>query len=169
MRRKMTIKSIGIIHSPFKQASGTPIQPSFAEGLEGTVELTARYKDALADLRGFERIWLLYWFDRVSEFRPKVKPYMDDSLRGLFATRAPSRPNPIGLSCVRLVSIKGCTLHIADVDILDGTVLLDIKPYVPKFDCYKVEHTGWLDKTKRKNTKADKRFYQDTKKQNKRN
>lgn len=159
----MEIQPIGTIHSPFRDASGVPIQPVFAEGCEGIVEVLSRYTDALVDLEGFERIWLLYWFDRVAAFRAKVKPYMDDEEHGLFATRAPARPNPIGLSCVRLVSIEANTLRVADVDILDGTPLLDIKPYVGEFDCFEVKRNGWLDTTGAKDRRSDKRFFQSDK------
>jgi tRNA-Thr(GGU) m(6)t(6)A37 methyltransferase TsaA len=84
---------------------------------------------------------------------------MDQRPRGLFATRAPSRPNPIGMSCVRLVSVVGDTLHVADVDMLDGTPLLDIKPYAPRFDCYEVARSGWLDRVSGRDTSADDRFH----------
>ncbi len=155
----MEIQLIGTIHSPFRDARGVPIQPAFAEGCEGIVEVLPRYMDALADLEGFERIWLLYWFDRAAAFRTKVKPYMDDEEHGLFATRAPARPNPIGLSCVRLVTVEANTLRVADVDILDGTPLLDIKPYVARFDCFAVKRNGWLDTARARDTTSDKRFF----------
>lgn len=160
----MKIKTIGIIHSPFSQSDGAPIQPIFAKDYEGTVEVYKEYEEALPDLDGFERIWLLYWFDRASEFKSKVKPYMDERWHGLFATRAPSRPNPIGLSCVKLLSVKANILHVCDIDIMDGTPLLDIKPYVGKFDCFKVRRNGWLDTVQKGNTKSDSRFYHNKKK-----
>jgi tRNA-Thr(GGU) m(6)t(6)A37 methyltransferase TsaA len=139
------IQPIGVIRSPFKQASGTPIQPAFAAGAEGVVELDPRFSAALKDLDGFERIWLLYWFHQAAPPRLTVQPYMDDKAEhGLFATRAPCRPNPIGMSAVRLLRITGCHLHVTDIDILDGTPLLDIKPYVPKFDHFEVKRIGWL-------------------------
>jgi tRNA-Thr(GGU) m(6)t(6)A37 methyltransferase TsaA len=155
----MEVKPIGIIHSPFREAKGTPIQPVFAQGSEGTVEVFAEFQEGLADLEGFERIWLLFWLDRASLCKLKVKPYMDDKLRGLFATRAPSRPNPIGMSCVKLLSVEGNVLKVAELDILDGSPLLDIKPYVGKVDCFDVRRSGWLDTIEHKNTKADERFY----------
>lgn len=160
----MKLKPIGIIHSPFSQTDGIPIQPVFAQGCEGTVEVYGEFKEALLDLDGFERIWLLYWFDRASEFKLKVKPYMDDRWHGLFATRAPSRPNPIGLSCVKLLSVKANIIHVSEIDILDGTPLLDIKPYVGKFDCFEVRHNGWLDTSDKGNMKSDNRFYNNQKK-----
>jgi len=156
----MDIKPIGIIRSPFQHSAGTPIQPAFAQGTEGTVEVFSKFAEALSDLEGFERIWLLCWLDRASQFHLKVKPYLDRQPRGLFATRAPSRPNPIGLSCVKLLSVENNRLHVADIDLLDGTPLLDIKPYVKKFDCFDVRRNGWLDAVAKENTQADDRFFQ---------
>lgn len=155
----MEVKAIGTIHSPFRDASGVPIQPAFAEDAEGTVEVMAEYAEALADLDGFERIWLLYWFDRAAPFKARVRPYLDNQSHGLFATRAPVRPNPIGLSCVKLLSVEGATLHIGGVDILDGTPLLDIKPYANRFDRFDVTRNGWLDAAQSGLTKSDERFF----------
>ena len=152
---------IGVIHSTHKQAAGTPIQPCMADAAEGWVEVFHEYTEALADLDGFERVWLIYWFDRATGGKLKVKPFLDDTERGLFATRAPCRPNPIGMSAVRLLGIAGARIRIADVDILDGTPLLDIKPYVPRFDSYPQARAGWLDKEtsrRRDDVKADNRF-----------
>ena len=154
----MNIEPIGVIHSPFHRAAGTPIQPSLAEGVEGTVEVFDPFAAGLKDLEGFERIWLVYWFDRASAARLVVKPYMDNMERGLFATRAPCRPNPIGLSSVRLLAVEGCRLRIADVDVLDGTPLVDLKPYVPRFDCFPVRRVGWLETAKESGGLADDRF-----------
>ena len=158
----MEIQPIGTIHTSFRHASGVPIQPVFARGSDGMVEVFPEYEEALADLEGFERIWLLCWFDRSSAFRTKVTPYLDDTARGLFATRAPARPNPIGLSCVRLLGIEANKLRVTEVDILDGTPLLDIKPYVQQFDCFDVKRNGWLDTTDRARTRADSRFLRNT-------
>ncbi|HNS23112.1 MAG TPA: tRNA (N6-threonylcarbamoyladenosine(37)-N6)-methyltransferase TrmO [Sedimentisphaerales bacterium] len=133
---------IGIICSPFTQAAGTPVQASMAEGTTGTVEILPAFAAGLKDLDGFDRIWLLYWFDRTVAPKLIVTPYLDDQPHGVFATRAPARPNAIGMSAVRLLRIDGCILHVADVDILDGTPLLDIKPYVPQFDHLPAERTG---------------------------
>ncbi|MFW6163530.1 MAG: tRNA (N6-threonylcarbamoyladenosine(37)-N6)-methyltransferase TrmO, partial [Planctomycetota bacterium] len=140
----MQFEPIGTVHSPFAEARGTPIQPRAAEGAEGTVEVFEPYIAGLADLDGFERIWLLYWFDRAAGARMTVTPFLDGQPRGLFATRAPCRPNPIGLSCVRLLRIEGGVLHVADIDVLDNTPLLDLKPYAPAFDSFDVARTGWL-------------------------
>ncbi len=157
----ININPIGVIHSSLTSTDGAPIQPAFAQNFEGTVEVYKEFEEALLDLDGFEKIWLLCWFDRASKFKLKVKPYLDDKLHGLFATRAPSRPNPIGLSCVKLLSIKKNILRVCEIDILDGTPLLDIKPYVGKFDCFEVRRNGWMDTADKGNTKADNRFYKD--------
>jgi tRNA-Thr(GGU) m(6)t(6)A37 methyltransferase TsaA len=139
-------KPIGIIHSPFKEPSGTPIQPAGARNIEGTVEIASEYVMGLEDIEGFSHIILIYHFHLSRRHLLKVKPYLDEKSHGVFATRAPSRPNPIGISIVRLVKVDGNVLHIKDVDIVDGTPLLDIKPYVPEFDTRKVERIGWLEK-----------------------
>lgn len=154
------LKPIGIIHSPHRQATGTPVQPCRARGVEGQLELLDPALAAgLADLQGFERIWLICYFDRASPAKMTVIPYRDTQPRGLFATRAPARPNPIGLSCVKLLRIDGTTLHLSDVDLLDGTPVLDIKPYVPAYDNYPVTRCGWTDHvTDRDNITADDRF-----------
>jgi tRNA-Thr(GGU) m(6)t(6)A37 methyltransferase TsaA len=158
MTKVLSLQPIGIIHTPFVKQEGTPVQPALAEGAEGWIELHEQYLPALKDLDGFERIWLLYWFDRVGEVKLEVVPYLDTVMRGLFATRAPARPNPIGISSVRLLGIEKNILRVADVDILDGTPLLDIKPYCPKFDAYEVQRVGWLEGTGQKRPLADDRF-----------
>jgi tRNA-Thr(GGU) m(6)t(6)A37 methyltransferase TsaA len=137
---------IGIIRSPFKTTAGTPIQAAGARGIAGRIEIFPEYTAGLADLAGFSHIYILYHFHLSKKFSLTVKPFLDDQKRGLFATRAPSRPNPIGLSVVRLVSITESNLEIKDVDMLDGTPLLDIKPYVPDFDMRQVDRTGWIGK-----------------------
>jgi tRNA (adenine37-N6)-methyltransferase len=156
----MKLHPIGTIHTPFTQQRGTPIQAAVAQGAQGRVELLPRYAEALADLDGFERIWLIYAFDRARPLRLTVTPYLDTHPRGLFATRAPSRPNPIGMSCVRLLGIEGTTLQVADIDVLDGTPLLDIKPYAPRFDHFEVQRSGWLDQVGTGRRVADDRFEQ---------
>jgi len=122
-----------------------PIQPSGAAGVKGTVEVLPEYTDGLQDLDGFSHVILLYLFDRSVGYALKVVPFMDSTPRGLFSTRAPKRPNPIGLSVVRLEGITGRVLHIDGVDILNETPLLDIKPYVPAFDAPPECRTGWLE------------------------
>lgn len=153
-------KPIGIIHSPFKKPKGTPIQPAGAEDISGTVELFPEYADGLKDLGGFSHIFLIYHFHLSGENSLRAKPFMDKETHGVFAMRGPSRPNSIGISVVRLVGIEGNELNIQDVDIVDGTPLLDIKPYVPEFDIREVKKIGWLEKYVHKlsTSKDDGRF-----------
>ncbi len=136
-----------------------PIQASAAEDTKGTVEVFPEFTDGLKDVEGFSHIILLYHFHLAGNAL-QVKPYMDDQLRGVFATRAPSRPNPIGMSIVRLVRVEGGRLHIQDVDVVDGTPLLDIKPYVPEFDAREATSIGWLKKRvdRLRKTRDDGRF-----------
>jgi tRNA-Thr(GGU) m(6)t(6)A37 methyltransferase TsaA len=142
---EVTLHPIGVIHSPHTAPAKTPIQPSFATGIPGTVEIDPAYAEGLTDLEGFSHIWLVYFFDRASDVRLTVKPFLEDLPHGVFATRAPCRPNPIGVSLVRLLRREDRTLHIEDVDILDNTPLLDIKPYVNRFDRRDNARCGWLD------------------------
>lgn len=157
--KSIHIDAIGTIRTPFKEASGTPIQAVYAQGAEGQVEVNRKFVSALDDIEGFERLWLVYWMDRVGPFHPKVVPYRDTMEHGLFATRSPSRPNPIGMSAVRLVKRKGPVLYVADVDILDGTPLIDIKPYIPEFDAHPVSRAGWFDNPGVDRRRADDRFH----------
>lgn len=138
-------KPIGVIHSPFKEPRGTPIQPAGAKGVKGTVEVFPEYAEGLKDIEGFSHIILLYHFHLAKGSALLAKPYTDNETHGVFAMRGPSRPNPIGVSVVCLVKVEGNTLHIQDVDIVDGTPLLDIKPYVPEVDTRKVARIGWLE------------------------
>ena len=144
----ITYRPIGIIHSPFTDIAGMPIQPRGAAGVRGSVEVRPEFAAGLQDLAGFSHVILLYHFHRVREARLTVTPFLDAQPRGVFATRAPQRPNPIGLSIVKLLGIEGNILHIENVDILDGTPLLDIKPYVPEFDQYPAERIGWLEQAR---------------------
>ena len=152
------IRPIGVIRTPFPNAAGTPIQSAVAGGTEGRVELLAEFAEGLRDLDGFERIWLIYSFDRAAEQQLVVTPYLDVVEHGVFATRAPARPNRIGMSAVRLLAIRVTTLIVADVDMLDGTPLLDIKPYVPAFDSFLVGKVGWFDGLRTEGAVADGRF-----------
>ena len=160
----MELIPIGVVHSPFKQASGTPVQPATADKeVRGQVEVYAEYAQGLKDLEGFERIWLLFWCHKAAETKLLTTTYLDkENAHGLFSCRAPARPNPIGLSCVRLVSVNDCILEVAELDILDGSPLLDIKPYAPQFDHFAVQKSGWLDKSWKKEgasrAVADSRF-----------
>lgn len=143
---KFDYRPIGIIHSPFKSREGTPIQPIGAIGVRAKVEIFPEYVEGLQDLEGFSHIILLYHCHLSQAYKLKVKPFLDDVERGLFATRAPARPNPIGISVVRLIQIERATLSVQDIDIIDQTPLLDIKPFVPDFDMRKAQRTGWLEK-----------------------
>ncbi|RKZ21781.1 tRNA (N6-threonylcarbamoyladenosine(37)-N6)-methyltransferase TrmO [bacterium] len=145
LNMEIKYRPIGIIHSPFKEPRGTPIQTSAARGIEGVVEIFPEYTEGLKDLEGFSHIILIYHFHLSKKHPLKVKPYLDDQPHGVFATRSPARPNPIGLSVVRLKRIEGNILYVEDVDVVDGTPLLDIKPYVPEFDLKNAESTGWLE------------------------
>ena len=119
---------VGVVTSPFTSREGMPIQASAARGVRGAIEIFAVYGEGLKDLDGFSHIILLYHFHRTRETSLTVTPFLDDRPRGVFATRSPNHPNPIGLSVVRLLSVGSLHLSIEDVDILDGTPLLDIKP-----------------------------------------
>lgn len=151
---------IGTIHSPFTEPAGMPIQPSGATGVPGSVMIDEKFREGLRDLCGFSRIILLYHLHRSQGYALDVIPFLDTVPHGVFATRAPRRPNAIGLSIVRLISVNGCELVIEDVDIVDGTPLLDIKPYVPEFDCYPDEKSGWFAGCREKvaSMRADQRF-----------
>lgn len=158
--REIIYKPIGVIRTPFKSPVGVPIQPSAGRGVKGLVEVFPEYAEGLKDLEGFSHIILIYHFHLIKKTSLKVIPYMDNEYRGVFATRAPARPNPIGISIVKLVKIEENKLHIEDVDIVDGTPLLDIKPYVPEFDYRPKVKIGWLEKRikKLKDTRDDGRF-----------
>jgi tRNA-Thr(GGU) m(6)t(6)A37 methyltransferase TsaA len=139
------LNPIGVIHSPFTDPASMPIQPVSANSASGSVELLPEFAAGLRDLEGFSHILLFYHFHRSRPFALAVTPYLDTVPRGLFATRAPNRPNPIGLSLVRLARIDGSRLHVENIDVLDGTPLLDIKPHVPDFDCAPGARIGWLE------------------------
>ncbi len=155
------LRFIGRIRSPFAAAPGTPIQPACADAAEGTVIVDEQFTSALDDIEGFERIWLIYWLDRADPYRAHVIPYRDTKEHGVLATRSPCRPNAIGLSTVRLLGRVGNRLRVADVDVLDDTPLLDIKPYVPEFDAYPTSRAGWLENGGCSDRRvADRRFHQ---------
>ena len=154
------VTPIGVIHSPFREPKEVPIQSSAARDIEGRVEVYQDYITGLEDLDGFSHIILIYYFHLSKDYSLKVKPFMDNTLRGVFATRAPSRPNPLGLSIVRLMKINENILYIKDVDIVDNTPLLDIKPFVPEFDSRDNIRIGWLKENiyKLSKSKDDGRF-----------
>lgn len=153
-------RPIGVIHSPFKEPKGVPIQPSGRKDIKGTIELKPEYEDALKDLEGFSHIILIYHLHLSQGYKLHVIPFLDDVERGLFATRAPRRPNPIGMSVVSLERIEGTKLYVSDLDIVDGTPLLDIKPYIPKFEKTGEIRIGWLESKAHRSddTVADNRF-----------
>ena len=136
---------IGLIRSPHKELSRIPIQAVFCEGIEGTVVLNVRYIDGLKDLDGFSHIYLFYYFNKSRKTCLRIKPYLSDEEHGVFATRAPHRPNKLGMSLVRLRRVEDNILYIRDIDILDGTPLLDIKPYIRRFDSKETVKSGWQD------------------------
>jgi tRNA-Thr(GGU) m(6)t(6)A37 methyltransferase TsaA len=158
--KEIKYHAIGVIRSPFKHPQGMPIQPSAAKGVIGSIEIAPKYVDGLRHIQGFSHIILLYDFHLSKGYSLKVTPFLDNHSHGVFATRAPRRPNAIGLSVVRLMRANGRILHIRDLDILDGTPLLDIKPYVPMFDVHRVDRIGWLAKKRAMISarKADERF-----------
>jgi tRNA-Thr(GGU) m(6)t(6)A37 methyltransferase TsaA len=158
--KPIVFNPIGVIHTPFPEPRGAPIQPSRSKQAKGSVEVFSEFVPGIKDLDGFSHIVLLYHFHLSRGFDLEVKPFLDDQLRGLFATRAPRRPNGIGLSVVRLERIEGNTLHIMDVDMVEGTPLLDIKPHVPTFGEPEKYRIGWLEGKARRavDTDADDRF-----------
>ncbi|MGP8246237.1 MAG: tRNA (N6-threonylcarbamoyladenosine(37)-N6)-methyltransferase TrmO [Bryobacteraceae bacterium] len=158
MSNELKMEPIGVIETPFHEPAGTPIQPSRANGARGKVRVDPPFRAGLRDLEGFERIWLIYWFHRRPSSALVVTPFLDQQQRGVFATRAPAHPTPIGISAVRLIGIEEDVLEVADVDMIDGTPLLDIKPYVPEFDSYPASRAGWLDESNSRSRLADGRF-----------
>ncbi|MGD2064243.1 MAG: tRNA (N6-threonylcarbamoyladenosine(37)-N6)-methyltransferase TrmO [Nitrospirota bacterium] len=156
----IAFRPIGTIYSPYASTADMPIQPRGALGIAGRVEVLPELAEGLKDLSGFSHIYLLYHFHKTTEMRLSVVPFLDSQARGVFATRAPTRPNPLGLSVVRLREVRGNVLMVENVDVLDGTPLLDIKPYVPAFDHWDVESTGWLAHRglQAQATKSDERF-----------
>lgn len=157
---KILYEPIGVIHSPFNDLSSMPIQPTSDVSGPGSVEIFTPFVDGLEDLDGFSHIILIYHLHKVRGASLTVTPFLDSKTHGVFATRAPTRPNPIGLSVVKLIRVEGQTLHIEDLDILNGTPLLDLKPYVPEFDHEPHARIGWLEKAKglSKKTLSDNRF-----------
>ncbi|MFC2076273.1 tRNA (N6-threonylcarbamoyladenosine(37)-N6)-methyltransferase TrmO [candidate division KSB1 bacterium] len=158
---KWTPKPIGIIHSGYQLQTGTPVQGAFTPESRGQVEIFTEFEEGLRDIDGFDRIFLIYHCHRSGPVRLRVTPYLDTVERGLFAVRAPARPNPIGLTVVKLISREGRFLKVSGVDILDNTPLLDIKPYIPPFDSFPDCHHGWIEQRLKKsdrNLRADSRF-----------
>ncbi len=143
--KEIVFEPIGVVRSPFSDVKGMPIQASGARGTRGSIEIKPQLVEGIKDLDGFSHIILLYFFHRCKGFSLQVTPFLDQQTHGVFATRVPRRPNGIGISIVRLVRINDNILEIEDVDILDQTPLIDIKPFVPEFDHRNAEMTGWFN------------------------
>lgn len=144
MNRDIVFRAIGTIHTPFKDIAGMPVQPQGARGVAGTAVIEEAYREGLLDLEGFSHLYLIYHLHLCQGCSLQVKPFLDNRLHGIFACRSPRRPNAIGLSLVRLIGVEGSALHIEDVDMVDGTPLLDIKPHVPLFDAAMEARIGWF-------------------------
>ncbi|KZX15850.1 putative tRNA (adenine(37)-N6)-methyltransferase [Methanobrevibacter cuticularis] len=159
---KIEFNSLGIIYSPFKELEGMPIQPIGAKGIKGEIHLNKDLIEGLKDLEEFSHLTLVYYLHEVKSHSLRVKPFLDNTHHGIFATRSPKRPNPIGISVVELNSIKDNIIHISNVDILNGTPVLDIKPYVPQLyeETCKDLKIGWFEEKHKdaKNKKSDNRF-----------
>ena len=154
------IKPIGVIHSPFQTIEEMPIQPRGAAGTKGRIHVEEAFQAGLKDLDGFSHIFLIYSFHKVTRTALTVVPFMDTQPRGVYATRSPLRPNHIGISIVRLEKIEGNLLHVIDIDVLDGTPLLDIKPYMDKFDGVTDSRSGWMQASEKDvaEKRSDSRF-----------
>lgn len=144
MGETLIVEPIGIIHSPFRELENMPVQSVGAQHVEGSVVVYERFSEGLRDLEGFSHIYLVYHFHKANRTKLRVIPYMDTVERGVFATRSPLRPSHVGLSIVELLSVTGSVLMVRGVDVLDGTPLIDIKPYVPPFDCREDATSGWM-------------------------
>ena len=151
---------IGFIHSPFTDLENMPIQPAGKASGPGTVDILPEFSEGLKDVESFSHVILIYHLHRVRRHQLTVTPFLDQQPRGIFATRAPTRPNPVGISVVKLLKIEGNRLYVDEVDILDGTPLIDLKPYVPEFDVRSDARAGWLEKARGnvRTTVSDDRF-----------
>lgn len=157
----ITIHPIGIIRTPHTNVKNMPIQPIAAEGFKGRIELLPQYVEGLSDLEGFSHITLLYHFHKIEGYKLKVTPFLDTQQRGIFSCKAPKRPNAIGTSTVKLIKIEGNIVHVEQVDMLDGTPLIDIKPFYPRYDNRQNVTIGWLEEKKNvplERLRADERF-----------
>ena len=146
MRKEIKLKPIGVIYTPYKELKGMPIQGKFKKGIRGTIRLFSKYRIGLKDIEGFSHLILLYYFDRSKKEELIAKPFLEDREHGIFAIRSPHRPNHIGFSIVKLEEVKDNTIIFSEVDILDNTPLLDIKPYVKHFDSRHNVKSGWIDR-----------------------
>ena len=155
------IKPIGVIHTPHTDVKNMPIQPIAAEGIRGYIELLPEYVAGLKDIEGFSHLTLLYRFHKIDGYQLEVVPFMDTEAHGIFSTKAPKRPNAIGISTVKLIGVEGNVIHIEQVDMLDGTPLIDIKPFYPRYDNRENVSIGWLEKNKNlplEKLRSDERF-----------
>ncbi len=139
----VTLHPVGIIHTPFRTKEESPIQGAFRPEAEGTVEVFPEFAPALKDIETFTHLYLIYHFDRAGEVILSRPTFLDDEPHGVFASRHPCRPNGLGLTVVRLLRREGNLLHVNGIDVLDGTPLIDVKPYIPRFDCYPEASEGW--------------------------
>ncbi len=157
---KINYSPIGTIRTHYKTNVGMPIQPVGGERNKGYIKLRKKYAEGLTDLEGFSHIYLIFHLHKSKGFKLWVKPFLDDKLHGVFSTRAPKRPNAIGISVVKLVRITGNILEIENVDMLDKTPLLDIKPYISEFDIHHTEKEDWIEHKKglAGKVKSDDRF-----------
>lgn len=146
MKRDFIVKPIGVIRTPYKEPKGIPIQGKFEKGVTGTANVFPEYQEGLRDIEGFSHVYLIYHFDRAKEEKLVGKPFLEDAEHGIFAIRSPMRPNRIGVSVVKLEKVEGNAVTFSEVDILDGTPLLDIKPYVSHFDSRENVRNGWIEK-----------------------
>jgi len=157
----IVFEPIGVIHTPFDKPEGIPIQGALRPDVEGRIEVFPKYAEGLKDVEGFSHLILLYHFHLVEGYSLVARPFLDDTLRGIFAIRSPKRPNPIGMTVVRLLKREGNVLTVGGVDMVDGTPLLDIKPYFPDIDAHQTTRLGWMgDKLKAEGgeKRADDRF-----------
>jgi tRNA-Thr(GGU) m(6)t(6)A37 methyltransferase TsaA len=157
---EISYSPIGIIHSPFTELSEMPIQPTSESSAPGHLEIYPEYVEGLKDLDGFSHIYLIYHLHKVLSAKLLVTPFLDMKEHGVFATRAPSRPNPIGLSLVKLIRVEDSRVYVDQLDVLDRTPLLDLKPFIPAFEGGENIRTGWLKKEGKKveKKKSDNRF-----------
>ena len=156
----ISLQPIGTIFTPFNSKEGMPIQSALAKGARGRIELKEEFVPGLLDLDGFSHIILVYHFHESKDFKLQVAPFLEDKKHGVFATRAPKRPNPIGMSVVKLLRVDNNILEVENIDVLNGTPLLDIKPYIPQFDIHQVEKSGWIEdkESDMNDIKSDDRF-----------
>ncbi|MFN2311882.1 MAG: tRNA (N6-threonylcarbamoyladenosine(37)-N6)-methyltransferase TrmO [Spirochaetia bacterium] len=158
--KDICFRPIGYFRTPFSSPVGMPIQPAGARGVRGHVELIAEYQDGLKDLDGFSHVFVLYHLHEIGGYKLLTTPFLDVIPHGIFATRSPARPNPIGLSVLRVIGINDGKLELEDVDVLDGTPVLDIKPYVAEFDACDADRFGWFEgnSERAREHRADERF-----------